>query len=284
LKGSRSAILGILISLLTTLIIFKITETSLTWTLLANVNFTYLTLAVLFQVAFWLLWAFRLREISKHLKFEISILTSFQITTERVLDSIFFILALPVFLIFTGFATDLGYRVAIAFLVLIGLFLYFMYTILKNEQSIQKYSKYLGRIFRGQKIAKRLEIEMVNFREGAIKLLSEPLYLFMIFTITAIMWSACFLIPSLLLLSFNQNPHFLVSYTAQLIIVIISLIPLTPGSSGIAETSMAYLYSKFVELSVLGSLVAVWRFITYHLNIIFGAISLNASALKNFFK
>ncbi|MEM2086719.1 MAG: flippase-like domain-containing protein, partial [Archaeoglobaceae archaeon] len=68
-----------------------------------------------------------------------------------------------------------------------------------------------------------------------------------------------------------------------LIIVVISLIPLTPGSSGIAETSMAYLYSNFVDLSILGSLVAIWRLITYHMTIILSALSLNAKALKKFF-
>lgn len=322
MKGLRSAILGILISLATTAIIFKLTETSLTWEFLSRVNLAFLALAVVFQLMFLFLWAFRLREISRYLQFQIPYASAIKITmnsmffaaitpssaggepvrikmlsdkgmalgkstfvviTERVLDSIFFILALPIFLIFTGFATELGYRVAIVFIVIFFLFLYFLYAILKNEGSIQKFSTIANKILKRQRIAGRLEIELKNFREGSLRLLSDPLYLVVLFTLTALMWSSTFLIPSIILLSFNQDPHFLISYTAQLIIVVISLIPLTPGSSGIAETSMAYLYSKFVDLSILGSLVGVWRLITYHLNILIGILSLNAGIFKKFF-
>lgn len=322
MKGFKSALLGILISLITTILIFKITETSLTWEILGRVNFSFLLLAISFQLIFWLLWAFRLNMIARYLQLNVSYSNSLEITlnsmffaaitpssaggepvrikmladrgmalgkstfvviTERVLDSIFFILALPIFLIFTGFATELGYRVAIIFIIIFMVFLYFLYSILKDERSIQRFSRLANKIFKRQKIAERLENELKNFREGSLKLLSDSLYLVMLFTVTAVMWSATFLIPSLILLSFGQDPHFLISYTSQLIIVVISLIPLTPGSSGIVETSMAYLYSNFVDLSILGSLVAVWRLITYYLNIIFGAISLNARVFKKFF-
>lgn len=322
MKGLKSALVGILISLITTLLIFKITETNLTWELLSRVNFGFLVLAIILQAIFWLLWAFRFSLISKYLQFHVPYRASLEITlnsmffaaitpssaggepvrikmlsdrgmvlgkstfvviTERVLDSIFFIFALPVFLIFTGFATDLGYRVAFFFIVIFIFFIYLLYVILKDKGSIQKFSKILLRILKRKKIAERFESEMMNFREGSLKLLSDPFYMITLFIVTALMWSATFFIPSVVLISFGQDPHFLISYTAQLIIVVISLIPLTPGSSGIAETSMAYLYSNFVDLSILGSLVGIWRLITYHLNILFGALSLNAKAFKKFF-
>lgn len=318
----RSTLLGILISLTTTILIFKITETSLTWELIWKVNLNFIILAVLSQFSFWLLWAFRLEKISKHLQFKVSFKRALEITlnsmfiaaitpssaggeplrvkmlsdkgmalgkstfvviTERALDSLFFILALPIFLILTGFAFELGSRVVIVFLVIFLLSLYTLYAILRDEKSIQKFIKIINKFLKRPKLAERLETEMKNFREGSLKLLSDPLYLIMLFTLTAVMWSASFIIPSLILLSFNQDSYILLSYTSQLIIVVISLIPLTPGSSGIAETSMAYLYSNFVDLSILGSLVAVWRLITYHLNIIFGAIALNARFFKKFF-
>ncbi len=323
MKSLASAVLGVTISLITTVLIFRLTETSLTWELLKRVEVSFIALAVLFQVLFWFLWAFRLKEISKSLQLRLPFKSSLEITlssmflaaitpssaggeplrikmlsdkglalgkstfvviTERVLDSIFFILALPIFLILTGFATDLGFRVALIFLVFFLISIYFLYSILKNEGRIQAFTGFIRRILKRERLAKRLESEMKNFRDCSLKLLSSPPQLIFLFTTTALMWSSSFLIPSLILLSFGQDPHLLLSYTSQLIIVVVSLIPLTPGSSGIAETSMAYLYSKFVELSVLGSLVAIWRFTTYHLNIIFGALSLNASAFKKIFK
>ncbi|MEM2086760.1 MAG: flippase-like domain-containing protein, partial [Archaeoglobaceae archaeon] len=211
MSALRSAFLGILISLITTILIFKITETSLTWELVLKVNFGFILLASLCQASFWLLWAFRLKKISKHLQFEVPYTGALEITlnsmflaaitpssaggeplrikmlsdkgmalgkstfvviTERVLDSIFFILALPTFLIFTGFATELGYRVATIFILIFLFFLYFLYAILKDEKSIQKFSKLANRIFKGRKIAERLENELKNFREGSLKLLS----------------------------------------------------------------------------------------------------------------
>ncbi|MDK2795956.1 MAG: glycosyltransferase 2 family protein [Archaeoglobaceae archaeon] len=321
MKRVRAALVGILISLTTTIFIFKLTETSLTWELLSRVNIFFIALAIMFQAIFWLLWAFRLKEIAKNLHFGLPFKSSLEITlssmflaaitpssaggeplrikmlsdrgmvlgestfvviTERVLDSIFFIVALPIFLILTGFATELGYRVAIIFVIIFLIFIYLLYSILKDEKSIKRFSGLLKRIFKRERLVERVETELKNFRDGSLKLLSSPSKLIFLFSTTALMWSACFLIPSLILLSFNQDPHILPSYTAQLIIVVISLIPLTPGSSGIAETSMAYLYSNFVDLSILGSLVAIWRFITYYLNIIVGALSLNAGTLKNF--
>ncbi len=323
MKNLKSALLGILVSLITTLVIFKVTESNLTWEVLSKVNFVLLVLTFLFQAVFWLIWALRLSMISRYLGFHLPFLDSIQITlnsmffaaitpssaggelvrvkmlsdrgmalgestfvviAERVLDSLFFIFALPIFLIFTGFATDLGYRVAVVFLVIFLVSLYILYEILKNEENLKKYAGWLTKIFKRRKIVEKFENELINLRKGALKLISAPVYLVILFTLTALMWTAVFLIPSIILLSFGQDPHFLPSYTAQLIIIIVSLIPLTPGSSGIVESSMVYLYSNFVDLSVLGTLVAVWRFITYHLNIIVGAISVNSSALKKFFK
>jgi len=97
---------------------------------------------------------------------------------------------------------------------------------------------------------------------------------------TALIWFPEFLVPSAVLLALNQDPAFLLSITAQFILVIVSLVPLTPGSSGIAEAGMVYLYSKFVPQSVLGILVAIWRFITYYTNLFVGLI-VNVKLLKS---
>lgn len=99
-------------------------------------------------------------------------------------------------------------------------------------------------------------------------------------SLTVALWTVGFMIPSAILLALGSNPFFLLSYTSQLIIVVVSLIPLTPGSSGIAEASMAYLYSKFVSNGILGILVGIWRFVTYILNIVIG-LFVNIRILKS---
>lgn len=320
----KSTIFGILLSITTIYIIFKVTETTVTWEIISRLSPLYLILAFLFQVVFWLLWALRLRKISLYMGFRIPYLYSLKTTlssmfvaaitpssaggeplrvkmiseknvpigvstfivlTERILDSIFFAISLPVFLIFTGFSTELGFQVAVIFVIILISFLYILYLILKDEGRINQLSRAIAKVYRKKKgLGEKISWELKNFRNGTLQLLSRPVYLSHLFLLTALMWSVGFIIPSLILISMNSDPQFLLSYTSQLIIVIVSLIPITPGSSGLVEASMAYLYSNFVPLSILGSLLAIWRFITYHLNIIIGALFLNFSTIKSFRK
>ena len=319
----KSAFLGIAISVLTTSVIFKLTETNVTWETLRQLNPLYLILAFLFQVFFWIFWAIRLRRISLYMGYRISYLFSLRTTlssmflaaitpssaggeplrikmisdngvplgsstlivlTERVLDSIFFSMALLLFLALTEFSMALGFEIAMIFILLLFIFVYILYLILKKEENIKRFSKVLAKIIRKKNIEVKIEGELKNFRVGTLQLISNPIKLLYLFSLTAFMWSIGFMIPSLILISMKSDPEFLLSYTSQLIIVIVSLLPITPGSSGIVETTMAYLYSNFVPSSLLGSLIAIWRFITYHTNIIFGLIALNFSTLKNLVK
>ncbi len=316
----KSALFGVLLSIVTIYAIFKFTETSVTWDAIANLNTVYLGIAFLFQVAFWLLWALRLCRISLYTGFRISYfyslkialasmfvaaitpssaggepvrikmlseknvpigISTFVVLTERILDSIFFSISLPVFLIFTGFLTEFGLQVTVIFVIVLFSFLYILYLILKGERSVIRFSRIIARVFRKKNLEEKVSWELKNFRNGTLQLLSRPGYLAYLFFLTTLMWSIGFMIPSFILLSMRSDPEFLLSYTSQLIIVIISLIPITPGGSGLVEATMAYLYSNFVPISILGSLLAIWRFITYHLNIIVGAIFLNVSAIKN---
>ncbi|MFN3384697.1 MAG: UPF0104 family protein [Archaeoglobaceae archaeon] len=321
----KSAFLGIALSIATIYIIFKATETGITWEVISHLNPVYLAIAFLFQVIFWLFWALRLRRISLYMGFKIPYHYSLRITlssmfvaaitpssaggeplrikmlsensvpvgvstfivlTERILDSIFFTISLPIFLIFTGFSTEFGFQVAVIFAIMLFSFLYILYLILKDERDVNRFSHIIARaiakIYRKKNLEEKISKELKNFRNGTLQLLSRPGYLVYLFLITAFMWSVGFMIPSLILISMSSDPEFLLSYTSQLIIVIVSLIPITPGSSGLVEATMAYLYSNFVPLGILGSLLAIWRFITYHMNIIVGAVFLNFSTIKNF--
>ncbi|MEM4645887.1 MAG: UPF0104 family protein [Archaeoglobaceae archaeon] len=319
--GWKSATLGVLLSLLTMYVIFKLTETSLTWQTLTNLNPIYLLLAFVLQVIFWVFWAVRLRMITLYTGFRISYFYSLKITlssmfvaaitpssaggepvrikmvsdkgvpigastlvvlTERILDSLFFATALPIFLILTGFSTALGFKVAILFSIILLSFIYLLYHILKNEHGIKRFSQIIAKIVRKKGFEEKVERELRNFKIGT-QILSKPRKLVHLFSLTAMMWSAGFMMPSSLLIAMNSDPQYLLSYTSQLILVIISLIPITPGSSGLVEVTMAYLYSNFVPFSILGSLIVIWRFITYHMNIIFGLIALNISAIGKFF-
>ncbi|WP_290598097.1 MULTISPECIES: UPF0104 family protein [unclassified Archaeoglobus] len=326
-SSARAAVIGILISIVVTVIIFKYTESEITWSVLRRANWIYLLLAFLMQVSFWLLWAFRLKLLTNYLGYKVSYFHSLEITmasmftaaitpssaggepvrvkmlsdrdvdvgtsafivlAERILDSMFFSSALPVFLIITGFSTSFGFKIAVVFTTLLAIFIYMLFRIFRNEASIDRFSKILYRLvkwFNEEKAENYSSVfsrELRRFREATIQMLSNSLSgIFVLYILTLILWSAGFMVPSFILLSLGYDPYFLYSYTAQLIIVIVSLVPLTPGSSGIAEVSMAYLYSNFVDTNILGVLVALWRIITYHANIFFGALFVNYSLIKS---
>jgi uncharacterized protein (TIRG00374 family) len=90
---------------------------------------------------------------------------------------------------------------------------------------------------------------------------------------TILFWLLEFSVVSFLLLGLSQPPIFVESIIAQLIIGLIMFIPLTPGASGIAEISFTSLYGLFVNSSILGILVVLWRALLFYFNILLGIIA-----------
>ncbi len=311
MRDYLKATIATIISVVTILIIFHISNFEVSVKTLLTLNPIYIFIAFLLQFSFWFLWALRLKVISDALgckvKYSYSFVTTLTsmffaaitpssaggepvrvkmigdvcksyglssavVLTERLLDAIFFALSLPVLVIATGFYVGLGFKVAGIFTLFLVAFIVLLALLLKNPNAVEGMIEKICKIkfFRGRK--DKLLREAMSFRSALIELLSSKRYASAVFVITIVMWILGFLIPSFILMAMNQPPYFLFSITAQVIIVVISLIPLTPGSSGIAEGSMAYLYSSFVPHSTLGVLVAVWRIITYYTNLVFGFI------------
>ncbi|KUK06023.1 MAG: hypothetical protein XD48_1755, partial [Archaeoglobus fulgidus] len=76
----RAAVIGILVSIAVTAIIFKYTESELTWSVIKRANWLLLIVAFLLQVSFWLLWALRMKLLSNYLGYHISFFHSLEIT------------------------------------------------------------------------------------------------------------------------------------------------------------------------------------------------------------
>ena len=131
------------------------------------------------------------------------------------------------------------------------------------------------------KICNYIKKELRLFSDAMVELASNSVnQITTVLLLTAAIWMVEFLVPSAVLMAFKQSPFILYSLTSQLIIVILSLIPITPGSSGIAEASMFYLYSRFVTAHTIGVLVVIWRGITYFSNLIIGFI-ITAKVLRS---
>ncbi len=311
----KKGLLGILISAVALVIIFHFTETKVTWKAILKANVYVLAVAFFLQFLFWFFWAVRIKYLTLYVGKNIPLSYAFEITlasgflaaitpssaggeplrvkmlydagvgagestavvlVERILDAIFFSIALPVFVIFTGFSMKLGMEVGGLFAFSLFLFLVFLWVLLKRPERIDALSFKLEKIVarfskkRSEGLAEKLKDEILGFR-SALSILAKNFRCALIsICITVLIWMSEFLIPSAILAAFGCRPYFLYSITAQLLLIVISLIPLTPGASGIAEFGMGYLYSNFVPQHIIGILTALWRFITYYLNIFTG--------------
>jgi glycosyltransferase 2 family protein len=194
------------------------------------------------------------------------------VLAERLLDGIFFVSALAAFLLVSGFATGFGLEVGLSFLAALVLFLILIMELLMRPEMFAEFIARARGRFGSNRIIDFIDREIWLFREAGLILAREiKTQILAMIGITALIWLSEFLVPSALLMALGQGPSIVLSITSQLIIVIVSLLPLTPGSSGIAELSMSYLYANFVPAEVLWVLIGLWRLITYFLNIAIGA-------------
>ena len=310
---------GILISIASILVIFKLTETSLTWSMISEAKPELLLIAFLLHALFWLFWALRLKLLFSFLKHKITLgyaldttlasmflaaitpssaggepvrvkmlvdkgasigSASAVVLVERLLDAIFFIAALSLFIVLSGFSTKFCLEVGLVFFVSLVIFIALLYMgITKPERAdalVEKCYPALKKILKEEKAGKicnYIKKELRLFSDAMVELASNSVnQITTVLLLTAAIWMVEFLVPSAVLMAFKQSPFILYSLTSQLIIVILSLIPITPGSSGIAEASMFYLYSRFVTAHTIGVLVVIWRVITYFSNLIIGFI------------
>jgi uncharacterized protein (TIRG00374 family) len=90
---------------------------------------------------------------------------------------------------------------------------------------------------------------------------------------TLCFWVVEFLVASIILMGLGLGPFVVESFFFQIIIAIINMIPLTPGSSGITELGTSSLYALLIPTGMIGIFVLLWRFVTFYLNIALGAVA-----------
>jgi hypothetical protein len=212
--------------------------------------------------------------------------------SERFMDLIFLLLMLPIGLfIFRDIVfSEVFFMITLAFvtiLLTVGIVLmaYLMYRPDMIKRHVSKLQGILSR-FRGEERAKqlveRIKEEIDSF-VGSIWFFikSKKCELCVASLCTVAYWCMEFSVASVILIGLGCAPEILRVFVAQTILTIIVLVPLTPGSSGIAEFGFMALFSTFVtKPAVLGVFVIIWRVILYHVNLIAGGIA-SANALKD---
>ena len=156
----------------------------------------------------------------------------------------------------------------------------FIYGLCKPEkikniifQVIRKFATILGK-WTDDEIAhfiEQVDREMDIFHESVRILISEGkkgLLWGMFFTI--LFWTVEFFQLVLILMGLSKIPSILTAFAAQILLVVVMIVPSTPGASGIAELGAATIFSVFVDASILGVTVISWRALTYYMNLLIG--------------
>lgn len=86
-------------------------------------------------------------------------------------------------------------------------------------------------------------------------------------------WTCEYLVASVIMMGLGYSPNILLAVILQLIIAVILMIPLTPGSAGFAEICYAGFFALILPTSVIGIFVVLQRMILYYSNILLGAIA-----------
>jgi uncharacterized protein (TIRG00374 family) len=205
---------------------------------------------------------------------------------ERLIDAIFILILVPfgfyvfkdrIEIQFISYGLTIGVIIFITGIALFALAL--KYPNKTKELTIwigERISRFSKKKERSTKVVNRIGREIDNFHNSMVLFLTEGKKSFLgAGGLTVLMWCTGFMIPSMILLALGLPPFFIESYAAQALLLIIVMLPTTPGSSGVTELGMAALYGVLLGASnqyLLGVFVLLFRFITYHMNVIFGAI------------
>ena len=221
-----------------------------------------------------------------------------------MIDAIFLLLCVPfAFFIFKD-RIDVGpikIGLSIGIIVFIIGVILFAYAI-KNPEKTKTFlifiNNKISRLSKKRKssestVINKINTEVDNFHNSMIFFLGDGKKAFIKAGIlTILFWSTGFMIPSMILLGLGLNPFVIESYAAQVLLIIIVMMPTTPGSAGVTEGGAAVLYSVLISQHLIsdghqliglvgfdqtliiftGVFVLLFRFITYHMNLIAGAI------------
>lgn len=206
------------------------------------------------------------------------------VITERFLDAIILvILAVAALLLMWDVIVGLGDAFVAVIFLSIGLLLFFdLVLILAGKYPVQVKTRimrllnWIGRRFPSASITKlitRTDEEYDHFTSGLVSFAGcGKAGVMQGFFFSLLFWISEFVVASVILMGLGLPPSLGNSIFAQIIIALVSMIPLTPGASGIAEISATSLYALFVPTAILGVFILLWRLIMFYLNVLLGLV------------
>ena len=140
-----------------------------------------------------------------------------------------------------------------------GIHLACYFRLIKNESETQeKFKKYLD-----------------NFHENAVILKEERTNVIWYVIINIIGLLCLYSMPYFISIGLGCNLTIINAIVGTAYVMIIgSFVPI-PGGTGGIEYGFMFFYSYFIKGSILNAVMLVWRFVSYYLGMIFGAIALS---------
>lgn len=202
---------------------------------------------------------------------------------ERLLDALFLLLCVPfAFYIFgqyisNGIFNTLLYIAVIFFIIVVILFALALKKPERTKQLVlwiaNKLSRFSKKQEKFERTVQKISVEIDHFHESMMFFVTKGKKTFLLAGIlTALFWMTGWIIPILILMGLGITPFVIESCAAQILLVILAMVPTTPGSAGVSEGGTAALYGIFMPASLIGVFVLLYRFITYHMGLIFGVI------------
>ncbi len=205
---------------------------------------------------------------------------------ERVLDAIVLIfLSIISLILMWDYLFKISFVLVLIFFISIILLLSFIGLLIwiakkqtAAKEKIMKFLSWCNGKFEGLHICKfydAIDVEFDNFMTGVITYSGRRGFAGLAFgtVFTILFWFSEFIVASVILMGLGLPPSVSESIIAQVLIALVSMIPFTPGASGIAELAATSLYALFVPTAVLGVFILLWRLIMFYLNVVFGLIS-----------
>lgn len=159
--------------------------------------------------------------------------------------------------------------------------LFLFYLAIKRPDVVKKVANRCARILTRkwdstavEELIVRADKEIDNFHGAVLRFVKTAqagLLWGMLFTL--LYWVSECVTASLILIGLGQPPLLFESFVINLILAILMMMPLTPGSSGIAEVGATSMYALFIPASIVGIFVVIWRLVLYYFNIVLGVLS-----------
>ncbi len=110
------------------------------------------------------------------------------------------------------------------------------------------------------------------------------IYWLKVFLITVISWLGRFMVANFILMILIGSVDQVLVLARQMIMFVIITVSPTPGGSGVAELSFTTFLADFIPNGLQGSMVLLWRIISYYIYLLIGVVLLPRWLNKKFYK